>query len=809
MEPQRWQRRFIAAVLRARGLVLLVAAAVTVLSLLIARDLRVDPDLRRLLPSDHPVLHALETYEQAFGGTGSVNVVVRGPTTARHAFTDAFEQAMLQFAWVGQVDARLPSDFFAQHALYYLSPADMNTLRHRIDAWLHYSFCSRAPDACVSPPETDAPANLRRFVEEKKAEAEQRIGFHHYYEKDGGETNVVFVRPLHSSSDLALAKQVTRDVQSVVEQLLGTPAWKDVSAHAVGPYVNKALENDVITRDIRRTAWFAAIGVVLVLGAIFRSARAVVLLLVPLGCGVVWSLALTTLVFGRLNAMTSMISAVVMGAGVDAGIHYFVLFRRERARGRGVNDALTAAFEQLVVPLFVAASTTVGAFVMMGATTFPAFREFGVIAALGVVTCVLAMLTVLPALTSFLGSRAPRASTHRHAFFQALLVVPRARLWSAGIITVLLGLAATRVQFEYNARVLQSDTTRNATEADVTRISTIIGHDVHGSALLVADMQTVVAVVAKAEAERAARGGATQVAKLWSLVDVMPPSSLDLKVRQGEVLGLLGEDREGLLHQLRKIAEGDQPRESNDALSAQDAALLLRMLHAHAFGVDDLPQSLRARLQGSDGSYAVFAYPAFDAADMRRGMAMMHETVAYLPEGVSGMFVGEGTVYAAMLALLQEKAPRVLALSAVFIVVLVWLQMRSTKMALVVLCPLALGMLWLFGLMGSVDIRLTLFNLPILPAILGIGVDNGVYLAARLRGLSRAEMADALAETGGAVLAATLTTAVGFGAFMLADSAGVRGIGVLAVMGIVTTAAAALVIVPAFAQLGWMQRRSR
>jgi predicted RND superfamily exporter protein len=42
-------------------------------------------------------------------------------------------------------------------------------------------------------------------------------------------------------------------------------------------------------------------------------------------------------------------------------------------------------------------------------------------------------------------------------------------------------------------------------------------------------------------------------------------------------------------------------------------------------------------------------------------------------------------------------------------------------------------MLWLVGLMGLLGVRFTLFNIPILPAILGIGVDNGVYLTDRIR----------------------------------------------------------------------------
>jgi hypothetical protein len=100
-----------------------------------------------------------------------------------------------------------------------------------------------------------------------------------------------------------------------------------------------------------------------------------------------------------------------------------------------------------------------------------------------------------------------------------------------------------------------------------------------------------------------------------------------------------------------------------------------------------------------------------------------------------------------------------------------------------------------------------LFNVPILPAILGIGVDNGVYLTAAIRrepstntGLHRS-----VDETGRAILAATMTTVAGFGAFLVADNGGLRTIGQLAVIGISLAAVASLLAVPTIAAL--IQRR--
>jgi hypothetical protein len=165
-----------------------------------------------------------------------------------------------------------------------------------------------------------------------------------------------------------------------------------------------------------------------------------------------------------------------------------------------------------------------------------------------------------------------------------------------------------------------------------------------------------------------------------------------------------------------------------------------------------------------------------------------------------------------MFLMLRQEAPMVLGLAALLVSVLVFWQVRSVRQALMTLLPLVVAFWWLVGIMGAIDLRFTLFNLPILPAILGIGVDNGVYLTDRIR-RSKGEtdgLVRSLQETGGAIMAAMTTTAIGFAAFMVGDSAGVRGIGAVAVLGIVLAGFAATLVLPALSGLAsaWGTRRS-
>lgn len=923
---------WIEQVLRHRYAVLAFGLVLTVVAGWLASQLEIDADLRSLLPRDHPVLSALDDVETNFGPVGAINVVVEGGTPeARHAFADAIDETLSDAEGIREIDHRLETDFFVEHALYFLEDAEMAELAERMEAWQHYEFCTAAPDVCIDDPDPEAPAALQAFVDQKRSSVDEKLvdrtGFSDYYEREGIDALAVFIRPTESSANIDFAIAVTDATREGVQAIYdggGPWAGTDMRFNLVGPYINKAAEQKVVNRDMVRTGSIALIGVILVLFVLFRSTRAVLTLLIPLLCGVTWSLGFTQLALGHLNVITSLISSVVMGIGIDAGIHFLTRARRERIHHDN-ETSIRRAFEGVIAPLLVASATTASAFVVMALSAFPAFGEFGVIAASGVALCLLAMVTVYPALLAVIGVAKPKR--HRDgAISQAtrmLLARPGLVFVAVVILTVasVRGISALRDGgFERSSRGLQSDYNREATEADVFLISEIFGRDVHASLLVIEDWEELERVYEQAQERQARRAeeGESLLDSLVAAPSLLPPANIDLDKRERRIRGLTanwsprtwarlggeepddgadpgpakdgeapapgavvggdwdspagdagwdaatgddeddeddeavdadegwelpgggedwgefeaydaGEDagESGEAKPEAKPEEGEQPAaeapeagpeppaEDDALIDAEDGKLLRRMLRASAFGPDDLPKSATGMLRGDDGSWAIFAYPNYDAADIFTGVDFLEETAAYTGTDEPGasavdqerVFVGEPTVYATTFILLQEEWPVVMGMAALVVTAFVFWQMRSFGQTLVTLSPLLLAIWWTFGILGTFDLKLSLLNVPILPAILGIGVDNGVYLTAAIRrepstntGLHRS-----VDETGQAILAATMTTMVGFGAFLFSDNGGLRSIGELAVIGIVATAIAAMLAVPTIAAL--LQRR--
>ncbi len=821
---QRLRDRWIAWVLDKHRLVLAVAVALTVVAGWAASQLRVDSDLRSLLPQSHPVLTSLDQIEASFGALGSLNVILKdGTPEQRHALADAIAERARESSLIGDVEYRLRSDFFADHALYYLADKEMDELDERVQEWTHFELCTAEPDVCLDKPDPGAPERLRQFVRTKQDAALERTTFRDYFERDGVPALVMLIHANGSSSDLDFAEAVNTQIRTDIADVVARPGapWSGagISWNVVGPYTVKAEERATIRRDMIKSGGFGFLGVVLIIYILFRSWRAVVTLLVPLVCGVAWSMALTYAVLGRLNTLTSLISTVIVGMGIDAGIHFLMRVREEKGRGTD-REAIERAFGGLIVPLLVASGTTLGAFAVMASSAFPAFREFGLIAGFGVALCLLAMVTVYPATLCLVGVKQVGDPDRRHAGRDLLarVVLARPGVVLALVAAVSIGAAVVggKVQFENSTRKLQSDRSRALYEEDTFLISKIFGKDIHAGVLVVDTLEQARAVKTRAadvRARRMADGTGTVVAELVAAPDLLPDPAIDAQQRKQRIAAMTEDIPEHTWGQLDRRAAGEEAPTDEKGLSKEDARRLQRMLKAEPVTLDAMPPALVDRVRSKDGRFAVYAYPDFDAADIAKGLEFMSETAEYTAQ-VPGLdaddavFVGETTVYALMYRMMRSEAPTVLAMALALITLFVAAQMRSLGRTLLTMLPLVLGMLWLVGLMAATGVRFTLFNVPILPAVLGIGVDNGVYLTDRIRRMHGEEggLAHALGETGAAIGAATATTVMGFAAFIIADSGGLRGIGVLAVLGIGIAAFTAILVLAPLAAL-FMRRR--
>jgi len=169
--------------------------------------------------------------------------------------------------------------------------------------------------------------------------------------------------------------------------------------------------------------------------------------------------------------------------------------------------------------------------------------------------------------------------------------------------------------------------------------------------------------------------------------------------------------------------------------------------------------------------------------------------------GLSVLVLDENRIAARVLDLVAVDGPRVLVAAALAVLVVLLVYFRRPEDVLLVAGSLALAVLGLLGVMAAAGIELNLFNIVVLPTIIGVGIDNAVHVRhAHLRE-GRGSIPRVIATCGKAALLSSATTAIGFGAAVLAHHVGIASLGWLALLGVAAAFVASTVALPALLSL--------
>lgn len=213
--------------------------------------------------------------------------------------------------------------------------------------------------------------------------------------RDGGLV-FLFVQPDDPDSAATTLAPFVEAVRAELE--LRARDWPSVSAGVTGMPAYAIDDRDVIQHDISRLSIFALLAVLLLFAGSFGALRRPLLALVALLLGVGLMPGLISLYPGHLTLLSAFFASILFGLGVDAGIH--LLAAVEEHTALGLSEAVALPRAAAVVGRSLITSTATTACVLFGLqlSGFRGFAELGVIAGTGMVLCLLAMLTALPAL---------------------------------------------------------------------------------------------------------------------------------------------------------------------------------------------------------------------------------------------------------------------------------------------------------------------------------------------------------------------------------------------------------------------------
>ncbi|CAJ0699753.1 MMPL family transporter [Ralstonia holmesii] len=207
-----------------------------------------------------------------------------------------------------------------------------------------------------------------------------------------GDTTSVLVTSTLAAS--AYDGQTQADVRTAVAQAEQSLArtFPDVTLVRTGAVFYAAAARSASEQELHRIGIISTLGIALLMLWVFRSPRFLLLGFLSTGIGIVFALAATMLVFGKLHLLTLVFGASLIGEAVDYSIQYFV--GHLGAQGQ---DARRSAREVRPALLVALATSLLGYAILVG-VPFPALRQIACFAIAGIGAAFLSVASLLPAL---------------------------------------------------------------------------------------------------------------------------------------------------------------------------------------------------------------------------------------------------------------------------------------------------------------------------------------------------------------------------------------------------------------------------
>lgn len=835
------------AITRSRSraaLALTVALGVALLSGWWGASIRIDADLKALLPATAPSVRALDELEARMGSTEMFRVAIehddpeqrRAMTEALAAEIESWDEALVVYADRDYTPLR-------DSALYYLDLDQLEELRdelkRRRQAAIAKSVGSglggkpidadavtvgeddwdagfddeeeeelEAPPApavgpAANPPPEGEPKSLAEWMDEAREDLGERAPL--------SERELDLVWPdrdaegrLEWLERVSAPFVATSGNVQLVSAELSVPATDVTFAQALGARVDKRVaalakqgvgkggrvqvvaaynvskEINVVLRDAKRATAVSAALVVLVLVLGFRRLRSLLLVLVPMVVATGLTLAVARMMVDELNALTVFLFAVLFGMGVDFSVHLYAL------RRHAPDKSWPAIIASHVRPLFSTMATTAGSLSILLLADFKAFREFGSISAAGVLACFLAALFLVPVLDTLLPRDGAELAASRPE--EADETPPAVRgpgpLRVIALLAVL-GLAAygaPQLEFEKDLGAL----TVQPKGDDKIRYGGASARCAKSLVLVGETPEATATVVERLERER------DEGLVLDSKAPVPEGGRRPWVAGIYSVDRLLPTDTEAKASVLGDVAEQVDdllaeldPKDPADDELRTHLEALEKLSQAKPLAVESLPEWARKPFVERDGTAGRVAHLC-----LRANTKHLDELVAIsrrldtLIGDQPVLRADSRLVFSDLVEAMQRDAKRLPLWALVVILAFISLDLRRPIPAAACFGALALGMGAALGFMGIWPLHLNFFNLVVMPAVIGLSIDASIHLwHARSRSDLRA--------TATASLLAAATTCAGFGGLLIAEHPGLRSIGEVGVTAVALAVAVA------------------
>jgi hopanoid biosynthesis associated RND transporter like protein HpnN len=218
----------------------------------------------------------------------------------------------------------------------------------------------------------------------------------------------------------------------------------------------------------------------------------------------------------------------------------------------------------------------------------------------------------------------------------------------------------------------------------------------------------------------------------------------------------------------------------------------------------DVPDELKKRFVGKTGKYLLQVAPKYEIFDLKPLKAFLGDV-----RKVDVHATGEPVMVYESMTIMRNAYRGAFLYAFIAISVILLIAFQSVRAAAIGLVPLIVGVLLMISGMWLFGINFNSANIIVMPLVLGIAVDSGIYIINRFRREGETSVEVVSRSAGRGVIYNTFTIMASFGALMVAHHRGVFSIGAIMSLGMAACQVAFILVLPAVLTLFADRYRSK
>jgi predicted RND superfamily exporter protein len=870
----RFAYAFAGLLVRRPGTILLVLLALLGLSLWGTLKLRINSNQLDLISQELQEVKDVKQVIDMVGGSGFLMLALRSSDEATMKATADDIARMLEADKenVRSVSYKLPVEFIQQNMVLFVKTEDLIEGKRRIMAFLRDKLKRSNPFFIDLGGSKPVELDMQDLVDKYSSVGKKSIRDDYNISNDK-KMLLMLIKPMWDNTDIGKTRAYLEKLQGdlaaysqrpgavkLVEDYDANSHLKDgakenggkaqrIAYGFTGSYKTTVDDSYAMEESLEPVTLYALAAIFVITILFFRKLAPTFIVVSGTVIGTLYTLGFTYATVGELNMITSILGGILMGFGIDYGIHFIFRTRLELGAGKPYDVALRDAFVNAGRPAAVAAVVTGGSFFVLMVSEFRGFSQFGFLAGCGTLILGLTLFVWSASLLALAGRlnpalpqrligvmkpppansasgqelRIPRPGLVLGISTAAVALICAAAVPWAGLDAELpkgvqLGFLERLkygVNFNYNTRALIPDGMSSVLLQDEINERFNISSD--PMAIYTKDLDEAEGVYRELTEHPEKYPSIDQVVSIFTFVPPEATARANAQVLEEWKQEMAQLEAEG-------FTTAALPPEMQDK-----AEFFKKVLDAKPFDVHGVPANYTAQFKNlptalpENQGYLTFIYAGVDLMDGKKMLKFADETRSIAATYKPGAFdkdawdpagptaqkefraAGATQLYARLARIVLWDGKLTVVLTALWILAMHFLDFRNVKLALASVIPLGVGLAMMLGIMSLTDLRLNFMNIIILPILLGFGVSHGLYLLHRF--LEGTSPLVALRSVGAAVASSTLTAVAGFAALLAAAHNGLRSMGLVACIGLITTLVVSFTVLAAVMQLMHDRRR--